>query len=170
MSDKPYRPELDERVRLRESEDAWIVLRRPVTGGYVVGPADGGSMRRIVASTDIEPWQTHAPDDAPPFSREEIEAALGGPPRVPPPWVMQVIDDLVAEWRAAWERQPAMLRGIELAANLASRLAARWVLAADPDLLAELLGEEDEDPRPLAIGTLAGVVLPVALQQVQPQT
>jgi len=168
MSDKPYRPEVDDRVRLRGSDDEWIVLRRPVTGGYVVGPADGGSMRRIVASTDIEPWQQA--DDAPPFSREEIEAALGGPPRLPPPWVMQVIDDLVAEWRAAWESQPTMLRGIELAANLASRCAARWTLAADPALLAELVGEQDEDLRPLAIGTLAGVVLPVALQQVQPPT
>lgn len=168
MSEKAaYRPEIGARVRVRGSDEPWEVKRRPHVGGYVVGPAGGGTLRRIVSAGDLEPWIDEAPtEEAPPFTAEEIEEALGAPVRAPE-WVVEVIDQLLAEWRASWSKQPAPLRGIELAANLAAVVVSAWVLTADPARLAELAADPDRDPRPQAIGALVGVVLPVALQQQQ---
>ncbi|MDC0719947.1 hypothetical protein [Nannocystis bainbridge] len=167
MSEKPFAPGEGQAVRLGGKK--WVVGKRNPTGGFVIRPAAGDGPPRIAAAKEMAAWTDDAVDDAPQFSPQEIEAALGRPVRLPPEWVTQVIDDLLAEWRAAWAAQPVMLRGIELGANLAAAIAARWVLEADPARLAELAGEEyeREDPRPLAIGILTGVVLPVGLQQVQ---
>lgn len=168
MSEKTYRPEGHDRVRVRGSEEPWVVLKASPVGGYILGAADGGSMRRIVAGSDCEPWSdAPAVADAPRFSREQIETALGGKPRPAPRWAMQVLDELLGEWRAAWDLQPEPLRGIELAANLAATVAAGWVLTADPVRVAELAVDLHSDPRPQAIGTLAGVVLPCGLRQLQ---
>ena len=166
MSVKPYRPAVTDQVRVRGSDEKWVVLKAPQVGGFVVGPADGGSMRRLVSASECELW-SDAPAEAPWPSSAEIEAAIGGKPRPAPRWAGQVLDELLADWRAAWDQQPEVLHGVELAASLAALVSARWVLAADPDLVAELAVDLHSDARPQAIATLAGVVLPFGLKQLQ---
>lgn len=172
MSGKPYRPEVDDRVRVRGSDKEWIVLTKPKAAApYVVGPADGGTGRRLVTASECEPWtDAHTPaEEAPRFSPAEIEAALGKP-RAAPTWVEPVLDELVGDWLTEWERQPAVLHGVELAASLAALVASRWVLLdADAERIAELAACARSDPRPQAIATLAGVVLPLGLQRLQEQ-
>lgn len=145
-----------DRVKVRGREGPWVVRSTLRLGGLVVAPEGDDKIRQHVARGDCEPWTEAGPEAVP------DGMSLG---QTPPPWLGEVVPELLGAWDQLWQKMPPQVRALEVAANLAATVVSDWVLnRATAEQLLDLAPESGLDPRPQAIGALVGVVFPVAWQ------